>query len=201
MRPGLIATALLIGLVAHPCAGQQAARSFLPVGVFIAPIEEGARIFTPVRLLPFDHPEAFEHEFPNVQQLRGCEFETLVLLGTHAGLGLGVTLQRYPQQPDTTWPYENFDQPPIDALRRALVVERPRQEVPLPGLRVAAFHGGQLVGFIVDTRGLSLAARGMQRPTAMGLDINRAAFLEAARKASIGLPKRTEATIVVFGEK
>jgi hypothetical protein len=43
----------------------QAARSpaYLTTGIFIGSIEEGARIFTPARLLPFDHREALRHHF------------------------------------------------------------------------------------------------------------------------------------------
>ena len=110
MRSILVTTVLLIGCLAGSGIGRAEGRPFLPVGVFIAPIEEGARIFTPVRLLPFDHPEALGHEFPNALQLHGTEFDTLVLLGSHAGLGLAATLQRYPRQPDAAWPYPGFDQ-------------------------------------------------------------------------------------------
>jgi hypothetical protein len=110
VNSNLITAALLAGVVAQPCAGQEQTRPFLPVGVFIAPIEEGARIFTPVRLLPFDHPEAYGHEFPNALQLRGSEFDAIVLVGEHAGLRLSATHQRYPEQPDPTWPFEGFEQ-------------------------------------------------------------------------------------------
>ncbi|HNU01296.1 MAG TPA: hypothetical protein PKM55_11470 [Acidobacteriota bacterium] len=198
MRSMLVTTMLLVGCLAGSGIGRAEGRPFLPVGVFIAPIEEGARIFTPVRLLPFDHPEAAGHEFPNALQLHGTEFDALVLLGRHAGLGLAATLQRYPRQPDAAWPYPGFDQPPLEALRNAAVVRRPMAEAPLPGLRAAGFCGRQLVGFIVDTRGLSLSARGMERPTAMGLDLDRAAFLEAVRRAADAAPAAAAASIVVY---
>jgi hypothetical protein len=45
------------------------AGKYLTFGIFIGKIEEGARIFTPVRLLPFGHPEALNHEFPTETQL------------------------------------------------------------------------------------------------------------------------------------
>ena len=130
MRSMLVTTMLLVGCLAGSGIGRAEGRPFLPVGVFIAPIEEGARIFTPVRLLPFDHPEAAGHEFPNALQLHGTEFDALVLLGRHAGLGLAATLQRYPRQPDAAWPYPGFDQPPLEALRNAAVVRRPMAEAP-----------------------------------------------------------------------
>jgi hypothetical protein len=198
VRPTLIALGLLIGTVAQRSPAQDHVQPYLPVGVFIAPIEEGARIFTPVRLLPFDHPEALRHEFPNALQLRGSEFETLVLLGGHGGLGLAATLQRYPAQPDASWPYDGFSQPPLEALRKAAVVRRSDADAPLPGLKVVGFYNGALVAFIVDTRGLSLKARRMTRPSTMGLDITRAEFLAAVQKAAAQL-SAGEGTIVVYG--
>jgi len=201
VRRTLMAAALLAWSLARPCAGQEQPPRFLPVGIFIASIEEGGRIFTPVRLLPFDHPEAFGHEFPNALQLRGSEFDAIVLVGEHAGLRLSATLQRYPQQPDPAWPFQGFEQPPIDALRKAAVVRRANSEAPLPGLRAAGFYGRRPVVFIVDTRGLSLAARGMERPTTMGLDINRAVFLKALERAAVGLAATADATIVVYESK
>ena len=192
--------ALLASLGAAGCAGEETATQpgpFLPVGIFIAPIEEGGRIFTPVRLFPLEHPESAGHDFPNALQLRGSEFELLVSLGELAGLGLRATLQRYPAQPDPTWPYEGFAEPPLDALRHAQIIRRPCDVVPLPGLRAVAFYEEALVAFIVDTRGLSLKERGMTEPTTMGLDISRAAFIEAVMRA---LPPESndEAIIVVY---
>lgn len=85
---------------------------FVTVGLFIAGIEEGARIFTPVRLLPFAHAEAMGHEIPTVEQFHGGEDRLLVSLGRHAGLLLGMTLQRYPTEPDSAWPYAPFRRAP-----------------------------------------------------------------------------------------
>jgi hypothetical protein len=201
MGSRLILAALLVGLVARPYAGPEQLLSFLPVGIFIASIEEGARIFTPVRLLPLEHPEALGHQFPNALQLRGSEFDAIVLVARHTGLELSATLQRYPQQPDPTWSYQGFEQPPIEALRKAAVVRRAKSEVPLPGLRAVGFYRRQCVVFVVDTRGLSLAERGMERPTTMGLDVSRAVFLEAVRKAAVGLSASADATIVVYDSK
>lgn len=91
-------------------------------------IEEGARVFTPARLLPFDHPEALGHQFPTLQQLYASEFPALVWLGAQAGLRLWATLQRYPREPSATWPYPEFQPPPdTTELRLVPVVHRPRR--------------------------------------------------------------------------
>jgi hypothetical protein len=76
-----------------------------PVGLFIGAIEEGARIFTPVRLLPFEHSESLGHDFPTVLQLHGPEFALLLWLGERAGYRLWPTLEHYPAQPAADWPY------------------------------------------------------------------------------------------------
>ncbi len=200
MASAVLVAVLATGVLAKAASGEGAQHlPFLTVGVFIASIEEGARIFTPVRLLPFEHPEAGGHEFPNALQLRGTEFEVLILLGEKAGLGLRATLERYPRQPDESWPYEEFSQPPLEALRYATVVRKEASTAPLPGLRVAAFHAGCPVGFIVDTRGLTLAERGMSRATTMGLDLTRAPFLDALRKSQPSPLSAT--TIVVYGAR
>jgi len=41
----------------------------------------------------------------------------------------------------------------------------------------------------------------MDRPTTMGLDISRAVFLEALRKAAVGLPATAHAAIAVYEPK
>lgn len=148
-----------------------------PVGLFIASIEEGARIFTPVRLLPFDHPDAEGHEFPNALQLHRSEYDALVWLGGQVGLRLSATLQRYPKAPAEEWWLEGFDEIPVGEIRAAPVERLPRSEAPIPGLRAVAIHEGRAICFIVDTRGLSLEERGMERPATMGLDMTRAEFL------------------------
>ena len=176
---------------------QSAEPRYAPVGLFIGAIEEGARIFTPVRLLPFDHPEALGHQFPTVQQLHRGEDQLLVLIGQAAGLRLSATLQRYPTEPDRLWPYAPFLAPPVDRFRTAAVIRRPMTEAPLPGLRVVAMVDRAPIGFIVDTRGLSLAARHMQQATTMGLDVTRAEFLAALQQASRAVPD-TGAAIVVY---
>jgi hypothetical protein len=78
------------------------------------------------------------------------------------------------------------------------LIRKPAQESPLPGLRVVAYVDRFPVSFIVDTRGLSLDERHMRQPTTMGLDINRATFLDALKKASPSVPEKG-AAILVFG--
>jgi hypothetical protein len=148
-----------------------------PIGLFIASIEEGARIFTPARLLPFEHPDAEGHQFPTALQLHRSEYDALVWLGEQVGLRLSATLQRYPKAPADDWWIEGFDEIPVGEIRAAPVVRLPRSEAPIPGLRAVAIHEGRAICFIVDTRGLSLEERGMDRPATMGLDMTRAEFL------------------------
>lgn len=139
---------LLLSLTQGPAARPQQAQGptpsgpYLTVGLFIANIEEGARIFTPVRLLPFEHPEALGHEFPTVLQFHGGEDALVVTLGRKAGLELATTLQRYPQQPDDAWPYDPFVRPPANRFTAAPVERSPAGTAPLPGLRAAAFVMG-----------------------------------------------------------
>lgn len=84
--------ATVLGLMLLPVtalrAQQPAAPRYLTTGIFIASIEEGARIFTLARLLPFGHPEALTHQFPTVLQLHGGEDQVLLVIGLAAGLRL-----------------------------------------------------------------------------------------------------------------
>lgn len=199
--PVLTATALVVSVslanAVDAGARQQTESHYLTIGLFIGAIEEGARIFTPARLLPFDHPEALGHEFPTVQQFHRGEDQLLVLMGQAAGLRLDATLERYPTQPDSLWPYQPYLPPPVERFRGAVVITRPMQETPLPGLRVVAVLDGSPLAFIVDTRGLSLAARHMGRATAMGLDVSRGEFLRALARAAQTAP-RTGAAVIVY---
>ena len=175
----------LLATTAPTRARAQQPNSSAPIGIFIGAIEEGARIFTPTRLLPFGHPEALQHQFPTALQLHGTEFQMLVWLGAQAGYRLWPTLERYPMEPGSDWPYAEFRQPPdTTMLRTARIVHRPRAESPLPGLRAVLFDGSNLIAFIVDTRGLSLADRGMSRPTSMGLDLTRAQLVAKLQQAA-----------------
>jgi hypothetical protein len=179
-------------------SGQGKAKPRIPVGIFLGRIEEGARIFTPVRLFPFEHPESQGHQFPNALQLFGTEFEDIVWLGRKAGYELRLTLQRYPADPSPEWPYPEFSQlPDTTALRSAVCIRRSIADAPLPGLRAVTFVGGEPVCFIVDTRDLTLADRGMKRPTGMGLDVTRSEFLAALDRASPFL-KGSDTGSVIF---
>jgi hypothetical protein len=82
----LVRIAVLLLLETGSLAAQDtpASSRFLPVGLFIGSIEEGARIFTPARLLPLEHPEAGGHEFPTALQLHQGEYPLIVLLGRPA---------------------------------------------------------------------------------------------------------------------
>jgi hypothetical protein len=193
---------LLGGLVSATPLGAQSDSArrtqlpYAPVGLFFGAVEEGARIFTPARLLPFDHPESLGHDFPTVQQLHASEFPVLLWLGERIGLRLWPTLERYPTEPSRTWPYPEFRPPPDSAaLARARRVRHASAKSPLPGLRAAVFDGPALVAFIVDTRGMSLASRHMTRATAMGLDVTRAEFLAAIGKAA---PREGAGLVVVL---
>lgn len=158
----------------------------LTVGLFIGAIEEGARIFTPVRLLPFEHPESEGHEFPNALALHRSELELLVDLGGRVGLLLRTTLERYPRPPVEEWAYDEFEPPPaIGPSARTVEATDPPA---LPGLRAAYFRDGRPIAFIVDTRGMTLAERGMTRATSMGLDLTRAEFLELLGRAAARYP-------------
>lgn len=174
------------------------ADSYLPVGLFFGRIEEGARVFTPARLLPLDHPESLGHDFPTVLQLHATEFPALLWLGRQAGLQLWATLQRYPTEPSPDWPYDGHQPPPDSTALRGVPVHRlPNSSSPLPGLRAALFHDRHLVAFIVDTRSLSLAERGMTAPTTMGLDMTRAQFLELMARAAAYAPAEGFGAVVV----
>ena len=180
---------LLLALPWPTESQDQSQEPYVPVGLFIGRIEEGARIFTPARLLPLDHPESLGHDFPTVQQLRGTELPALLWLGAQAGYRLGPTLQRYPREPSSTWPYAEFRAPPDSTvLADVEAVRRPPAESELPGLRAALFDGDALVVFIVDTRSLTLEERGMARATAMGLDVGRSEFLAALGRVGASLP-------------
>jgi hypothetical protein len=168
---------LVLALFTWLCFSQ--APRYLTIGVFIGSPEEGARMMTPTQLLPFEHPDALNHEFPTALIFHTAEFETLVLLGERSGLKLRATLQRYPRVPGEEWKYQAYALPPVEALRAARVDTLGREQSPLVGLRAVAYRDRQPLAFIVDTRDLTLAQRGMQRATAAGLDITRAQLLSA----------------------
>lgn len=188
---------LMLQLLLPGPAVAQAPPPHLTVGLFIASIEEGGRIFTPVRFLPFEHPEALGHQFPTVLQLHAGELELLLHLGRASGYRLDATLQRYPTSPDSTWPYTGFTPVPPDSIRNATATHLAASVAPIPGLRAVAVLDGRPVGFLVDTRGLSLAARHMEHATTMGLDLTRQQFLDGLNEAATLAPSRG-ATFLVF---
>jgi hypothetical protein len=181
----------------RPVSSGSSTAPYVTVGLFIASIEEGARIFTPVRLLPFGHPEGLNHQFPTVLQFHGGEDRLLITLGRNAGLLLGTTLQRYPTQPDSAWPYAGFRRPASDVFEAVAPSRRAAADAPLPGLRTVAYLDRFPVAFIVDTRGMSLEARHMDRATSSGLDVTRAQLQSALDAAAQGGPS-TGAWIVVY---
>lgn len=130
---------VIIFVVTLSCA-QESTKSRVPIGIFLGKIEEGARIFTPVRLLPFDHPESEGHQFPNALQLYGTELNALLWLGHQAGYELRATLMRYPQEPSAIWPYNQFLQPDTSDLRSTPCTKRPATDSPLKGLRAVLFN-------------------------------------------------------------
>lgn len=76
-------------------------------------------------------------------------------------------------------------------------VRKPAAEAPLAGVRAVAYFDGFPLAFIVDTRGLSLAARRMDRPTSSGLDVTRAQVQDALATAALGGP-RSGAWVLVY---
>ena len=175
-------------------------KPYLTFGIFIGKIEEGARIFTPARLLPLEHPEALGHDFPTVLKFHQKEYEMLLFLGEKIGLKLKTTLQRYPRQPVAEWWYPDFRVPPGEKIRSAEIKKIDPAKSPIPGLSVVAYQDGWPICFIVDTRELTLEARGMKRPTAMGLDLTRNQFLEGLREIYSWFPA-SDSLVVIFQPK
>lgn len=199
---------LLFASLAPGCAAQRSGldraqrdeRPSLVFGVALASVEEGARMMTPLRLLPFEHPEALGHEFPNPGQLHVSEVEALVAMGAHTGLGLRATLLRYPRPPAQRWPYKEFSPPPAQAIVACSTIRRfPRAASPAPGLRAVAKVGGRPAAFIIDTRGLSLEERGMTRPTTGGIDYDRATLLRAM-EAACAMIEDAEDAVILFDQ-
>lgn len=79
MTSRVLLSALLLGTVAHasPPASEDGTLPFVTVGLFMGQIEEAARIFTPVRMLPVSHAESGGHSFPTVQRFHRSEAQLL----------------------------------------------------------------------------------------------------------------------------
>ncbi|MEW6131290.1 MAG: hypothetical protein AB1757_29950 [Acidobacteriota bacterium] len=185
---------LMVYIIPIPRAEGQSsktdAKPFITFGIFIGRIEEGARIFTPVRLLPFEHPESQNHQFPNALQLHEREYECLIFVGEKVGLKLGTTLQRYPQQPTPKWSYSEFEMPPLQEVKSARIKRLKASRSPIPGLRAVVYRDRFAICFIVDTRHLTLRQRNMGRATSMGLDMSRSRFLEGLARANAHIPEK-----------
>ena len=192
----LVAESLLVCVAVTLVVAQEPAKPYVPIGIFLGRIEEGARIFTPVRLLPLDHPEAEGHQFPNALQLYGTELDVLLWLGHQAGYEMRSTLMRYPKEPSPVWPYKMFSPPDTSILRSVQCIRRSTADSPLQGLRAILFVNQQPVCFIVDTRNLTLEQRGIKKPTSMGLDINRSEFLSAIGKAVMFVDGQSTAAVI-----
>ncbi|NIM52212.1 MAG: hypothetical protein GTN78_20925 [Gemmatimonadales bacterium] len=179
------------GDVRQPYAQQE--KPHLLVGIYLASPEEGARVFSAVRMLPMDHPEARGHEYPTAAQFHRSEVDLFIRMGRLAGLGLYATLLRHPTLPTEEWTWEGFSPPPAEI---ATARDTTLGTAPLPGVRVVAYVDGIPLAFLVDTRGLTLEQRGMSRPTSSGLDVPREDLLRALSRAGETLP--SGAWIVLF---
>lgn len=158
---------------------------FLPIGIYLGSPEEGARVLTAVRLYPETHPDALGHEYPTAFGFRRSEVELLVRMGRLVGLDLYATLMRHPSPPEEEWGFDGFSPPPPALLQAESIEAGP---TPVPGVRVVAYVDGEPLAYLVDTRGLSLEERGMERATSSGLDIPRTAFVSALEAAGRQLP-------------
>lgn len=188
------------GVVAdvHTVGGRESGKAhavapFLPVGIYLGSPEEGARVLTAVRLYPEGHPDALGHEYPTAFGLHRSEVELLIRMGRLVRLELYATLMRHPAPPAEEWEYGGFSPPPPAILDAEAVEAGPR---PIPGLRVVAYLDGEPLAYLVDTRGMSLEERGMERGTSSGLDIPRTTFVAALETAGQGFP--TGAWLAVF---
>lgn len=170
-----------------------------PFGVVLNAVERGARIYCPILLLPFEHPDSLGHEFPNPPRWHASEADTLVVLGERAGLGLGATVRRYPRPVGDDWPYPEFLPPSPERIAAAEVLSFARERAPIPGLRAVAFEDRTLIAFLIDTRGMTLEERGMTRATSMGLDLTRGELLAGMEEVAGWVPT-TGCQVVVFGE-
>jgi len=144
---------------------------YIPVGIYLGNIEEGARIITFVRLFPLGHPLADGHEFPTANVLHIGEVEIFLEMGKTLGWNLYATLHRFPDPPRRDWFYSDFEPPP-NIKSEGFIINK-RQTVPLPGLRSITCHQKQPLAYIFDTRSLTLEERSMERPTSSGVEISR----------------------------
>jgi len=207
-RLSAITLVCLLGACAGPAVERTRTSSSLAAppapltfGLFIAAVEEGGRMFTPIRLVPFEHPDSLSHEFPNAMQQHIDEVRAEEHLGRLVGLHLRATIRRYPRPPAETWRYDGeFAPPEIDRILAAEVHHVPFDDSPVVGLRALAVVDGRPTVFITDTRGLTLAERGMTRPTTSGIDLTRAEFLAGLTAVAAHVPP-TGAHIIVVEDR
>lgn len=205
MRPHLplFVIATIAGIVACRSSRTEAhhnPQNVVPFGIVLNSVENGARIYCPIRLLPLSHPESQGHDFPNPPRWHTSEADALIVLGHRSGLGLAATVRRYPRPSTDDWPFTDFAPPEVESLELAPVVEVGCVCEVIPGLRAAAFKNRELICFLVDTRGWTLEERGMSRETTMGLDLNRAEFLDGIAQVARSAPENG-VSVVVFTAK
>jgi hypothetical protein len=85
----------------------------------------------------------------------------------------------------------------VEAFESVEVRHSAAGAAPLPGLRAVAYLDRFPLAFIVDTRGLSLATRRMDRATSSGLDVSRAQ-LQAALAVGAQTGPPTGAWMLVY---
>jgi len=185
---------LFIPSIAHSQTNQE--HELIPIGFTLGDLTLGERIITFHRLLPFDHPETNGHQFPTATVYTQNEVEIFMQLGNLLGWNLYATLWRHPSTPVEEWMYPDYPELPKSKIKELDVV-RTNKEPTLKGLKAVCFLNNKPVVYIIDTRGISLAERGMSRPTAGGIDMTRAEFLT---KLSESKPKETGGDIIVIFE-
>jgi len=160
----------------------QPEKDFIPIGFTLGDLTLGERVITFHRLLPFDHPETQGHQFPTATVFTKKEVEIFMHLGNQIGWNLYATLWRHPATPVDDWMYPDYPELPLAKIKELAIV-KPKSPPPLKGLKAVCFLNNEPVIYIIDTRGITLAERGMQRATAGGIDMTRREFLDKLREA------------------
>lgn len=167
--------------------------SYLPIGFSLGDVSFGERIITFHRLFPVNHPEAKGHVFPTATQYSKNEVEVLLHLGEQIGWNLYSTLYRHPTYPSDSILFPEFNILPVERIKQLDVVSSSNPA--LAGLKVACFLDGNLVAYILDTRGVPLEARGIRRPVAGGYDMPRDEFISRINE-SLKSTQKTDVIIV-----
>lgn len=179
----LVALGLALLTATIPSAAQpdSSSAAYLPVGVYLGDISEGARIITFIRLFPVGHPMAEEHTYPTASVLHRTEVELLIHMGRQLDFNLYATLNRFPDPPTGEWQWPEFEPPPVEVLTGGESGPFP-DEVAIPGLVALACLNRGPLAYLVDTRDLTLEERGMERATSSGLDMSRDIFEQELRR-------------------